>query len=85
DSDGNILSCKSGTWQSTSQLNDAVFFSKSAWDGETVNLGKHKFCALHRAVYDYTNYRGCLVSRNNNGDWILQSIVGGNGEASCAA
>ncbi|WP_426575570.1 shufflon system plasmid conjugative transfer pilus tip adhesin PilV (plasmid) [Xenorhabdus stockiae] len=85
DKDGNILSCKSRVWKSTSSINDAVFFSRSAWDGEHINLGKHKFCALHRAVYDYTNYRGCLVSRNNDGDWILQSIVGGNGEASCAA
>ncbi|MEN3262442.1 shufflon system plasmid conjugative transfer pilus tip adhesin PilV [Sodalis endosymbiont of Spalangia cameroni] len=81
--EGALLSCQYGVWKGAGI--GEVVFSQTVRQWQSLNIGRHAFCALARASYDYNNYRSCQIARNGDGTWQLTGSHVGNGEAVCQA
>ncbi|WP_373694523.1 shufflon system plasmid conjugative transfer pilus tip adhesin PilV [Edwardsiella tarda] len=83
DNNGGILTCQSGVWKGVGV--GEAWFSPTINQWQSINIGQHSYCALATANYDYTNWRGCQISRNRDRTWQLTGHQVGNGEATCQA
>lgn len=69
---------------STDSVGD-LFISPDVGSGQSLNIGKHKYCALSQARFDYNNYRACVLSPHSDSTWTLSAPKSGNGQANCVA